>query len=98
MILYSSKRRFAQKPKPLNKPIYITLPILPNLEELSNKFEEIRETGWLANNTPQNQALDETPLSELGVPYPSLFNNGTIALIIACRSLRLTSSIIYTST
>jgi len=90
------KRRFPRKPKPFNKPIYITRPILPNLEEFSKKIEEIWETGWLTNNGPQHQALEEALQSELGVPYLSLFNNGTIALIVACQSLRLSGEVITT--
>jgi len=86
----------SQNYKRFVKPIYITRPILPDLEEFNKKIKEVWETGWLTNDGPQHQALEAAVKSELGVPYLSLFNNGTIALMVACQSLRLSGEVITT--
>ncbi len=82
--------------KPFDKPIYITRPLLPNLKEVTEKLEEVWASGWLTNNGPQHMALEKALQSKLGVPYLSLFNNGTIALIVACQCLRLSGEVITT--
>jgi len=78
------------------KPIYITSPLLPSLEIMSLKMQEIWSSQRLTNNGPQHALLEQSLLRELKVPYLSLFNNGTIALIVACQSLRLSGEIITT--
>ncbi len=78
------------------KPIYITRPVLPDLKEITKKLEEIWESKWLTNNGPQHQIFEEKIQKVLKVPYVSIFNNGTIALITACQSLRLSGEVITT--
>jgi len=80
--------------KTFDKPIYITRPILPPLGEVNEKLKEVWASGWLTNNGPQHTALEEALRSRLGVAHLSLFNNGTIALIVACQSLRLSREVI----
>jgi dTDP-4-amino-4,6-dideoxygalactose transaminase len=58
------------------------------------KLEEVWESQWLTNNGPQHIALEKKLQELLKVPYLSLFNNGTIALITACQSLRLSGEVI----
>jgi len=82
--------------KPFKKPIYITSPLLPDLQEVSDKLKEVWASGWLTNNGPQHNLLEKELLNVLKVPYLSLFNNGTIALIVACQSLRLSGEVITT--
>jgi len=82
--------------KPFDKPIYIARPILPDLKELNEKLKEVWASGWLTNNGPQHAALEEALRLKLNVPYLSLFNNGTTALIVACQSLRLSGEVITT--
>lgn len=82
--------------RPFEKPIYITRPILPDLENLSIKFKEIWDSQWLTNIGQQHQLLEEELRKILKVPYLSLFNNGTIALIVAVQSLRLFGEVITT--
>ena len=78
------------------KPIYVTRPLLPPLEEFLPYLEEIWESGWLTNAGPFHQKL-ETALSEhLGVQHLSLFANGTIALVTALQCLRITGQVITT--
>jgi len=82
--------------KPFPKPLYVARPLLPPLEKLSEKLQDIWSTGRLTNNGPQHKLLERKILNHLKVPYGSLFNNGTIALIVACQSLRLTGEVITT--
>ncbi|MBD2771544.1 DegT/DnrJ/EryC1/StrS family aminotransferase [Iningainema tapete] len=82
--------------KPFEQPIYVTRPILPSLDKFTDKLQEIWQTKWLTNNGKQHWLLENKLQNILNVPYISLFNNGTIALIIACQSLRLAGEVITT--
>lgn len=82
--------------KPFDKEIYITRPLLPDLNDFNGKLKEIWDSQWLSNNGKQHQALEEKITERLKVPNVCLFNNGTIALITAIQSLRLTGEVITT--
>jgi dTDP-4-amino-4,6-dideoxygalactose transaminase len=82
--------------KPFDDPIYVTRPLLPDLKEFNRLLEEIWTSQWLSNNGQKHQELEEAIRQVLRVPYASLFNNGTIALIIAINSLRLFGEVITT--
>ena len=82
--------------KPFTEPIYITRPLLPDLSEFDEKLQQIWKAQWLTNNGQQQQKLEQEVRDTLKVPYLSLFNNGTIALIVACQSLRLSGEVITT--
>ncbi len=82
--------------KPFEKPIYITRPMLPNLQDVNRKMAEIWESQWLTNGGAKHQLLEEELKKELKVPCLSLFNNGTIALMVAVQSLRLSGEVITT--
>jgi dTDP-4-amino-4,6-dideoxygalactose transaminase len=84
------------KIKPFDSPIYVTRPLLPDLSSVTEKLEEIWQSQWLTNNGPQHILLEQELTETLNVPHLSLFNNGTIALIVACQSLRLTGEVITT--
>ena len=83
-------------PKPFEQPIYVTRPLLPPLTEYTERLEQVWESGWLANNGAQHQALEQSLSDYLRAPQLSLFNNGTIALIVACQALRLSGEVITT--
>ncbi len=82
--------------KPFDDPIYVTRPLLPDLKEFHHELEEIWESKWLTNNGPKHRKLEEEIRQTLKVPYVSLFNNGTIALIIAVNSMRILGEVITT--
>lgn len=84
------------KIKPFKEPIYVTRPILPDLDKMKKKLQEVWDSQWLTNVGPQHQLFEERLKEVLKVPNVSLFNNGTIALIIACQSLRLAGEVITT--
>lgn len=78
------------------KPIYVTQPHLPPLEEFVPYLESIWENKILTNGGTYHQQLERELCNYLGVPFISLFSNGTIALITALQSLRITGEVITT--
>jgi len=81
---------------PFAEPVYVTRPLLPDIEKFSDKLREVWGEQRLTNNGPQHLALEKRLMDVLKVPHLSLFNNGTIALIVACQSLRLSGEVITT--
>ena len=84
------------KIEPFPERIYVTRPVFPTIEEVTEKLRDIWAAKWLTNNGPQHSMLERELTEHLKVPYLSLFNNGTIALIVACQSLRLSGEVITT--
>jgi dTDP-4-amino-4,6-dideoxygalactose transaminase len=84
------------QPLPFNKPIYVTRPMLPPLDEYYAELKNIWESGWLSNNGSLHQLLEQRLSEYLPTPYVSLFNNGTAALMIACQALELSGEVITT--
>lgn len=82
--------------KPFEKPIYVTRPMLPDLSEVNAELQDIWDSQWLTNGGAKHQLLEEELKKTLKVPGLSLFNNGTIALIVAIQSLRLSGEVITT--
>lgn len=80
----------------VQKPIYVTQPHLPPLEEFIPYLEQIWENKWLTNNGPHHQQLEQSLCEYLGVEHLSLFTNGTIALVTALQALRITGEVITT--
>lgn len=80
----------------INKPIYVTQPSLPDLQEFIPYLEQIWENKILTNNGPFHQQLEAELCKFLGVPYISLFANGTLALVTALQVLRITGEVITT--
>ena len=82
--------------EPFSERIYVTRPVFPTIEEVTAKLQDIWAAQWLTNNGPQHSMLEKELTQFLKVPYLSLFNNGTIALMVACQSLRLSGEVITT--
>lgn len=85
-----------KRPLSFAQPIYVTRPVLPPLAEYTALLQEVWASGWLTNNGAQHQALEAELGQWLEAPHLSLFNNGTIALIVACQALRLAGEVITT--
>ncbi len=79
-----------------NKPILVTSPSLPPLEEFMIYLEQIWESKWITNNGDFHQELEKKLAEFLGVKYISLFANGTLALITALQELKITGEVITT--
>lgn len=80
----------------LEKPIYVTKPVLPDLEDFVDCLKDIWKTGVLTNGGPFHERLERELEAYLGVKHVSLFNNGTIALLAALRSLEIRGQVITT--
>ncbi|WP_236176771.1 DegT/DnrJ/EryC1/StrS family aminotransferase [Pseudomonas qingdaonensis] len=78
------------------KPIYVTQPYLPPLEEFVPYLQEIWNNKTLTNGGPMHQQLERALCDYLGVEHVALFNNGTIALLTALQALRVTGEVITT--
>lgn len=79
-----------------NKQITVTSPLLPNLEEFNLMLKEIWNSKWITNNGQFHQQLEQNLAEYLGVPYVSLFTNGTLPLLTALQALRVTGEVITT--
>lgn len=75
---------------------YVTQPTLPPLEDFIPYLEEIWKNRKLTNGGPFHQQLEQALADYLGVKYLSLFANGTLALVTALQSLRITGEVITT--
>lgn len=79
-----------------NKPVFVTQPYLPPLEEFAPYLQQIWDNKILTNGGPMHQQLEDALCDYLGVEHIALFNNGTIALLTALQSLRVTGEVITT--
>mgnify|MGYP003663711676 FL=1 len=80
----------------LKSPIYVTKPSLPDLQEFLPYLEQIWDTKILTNNGPFHKQLEKELGEFLGVPYISLFANGTLALVTALQVLGISGEVITT--
>ncbi len=78
------------------KPIYVTSPSLPKLDDFIPYLKEIWENKWLTNNGAFHRQFEEALAEYLGVKYVSLFTNGMIALQVGLQALRITGEVITT--
>lgn len=82
--------------KPFEKPIYVTKPFLPPLEEFCQGLEEIWAAQWLTNNGPILQRFTRELSSFFETDKLCLFNNGTLALQIALQGMGISGEVITT--
>jgi dTDP-4-amino-4,6-dideoxygalactose transaminase len=69
---------------------------MPPLAEFIPYLEKIWESKWLTNGGPFHQELEAALAEYLGVEHLALFANGTIALVTALQTLRITGEVITT--
>ena len=82
--------------KPFEKPIYVTRPFLPPLEEFAKGLEEIWESQWLTNNGPIVRRFTQELCHYFETDNLCLFNNGTLALQIALQGMGISGEVITT--
>jgi dTDP-4-amino-4,6-dideoxygalactose transaminase len=80
----------------MQKKLNVTEPYLPPLEEFIPYLEKIWDEKRLTNNGPYHQQFEAELADYLGVPYVSLFANGTLALLTALQTLRISGEVITT--
>ena len=78
------------------KNIYVTMPTLAPLEEVTELMKGIWESGIMTHNGPLVQRFEKECAEKLGVPQMVTCTNGTIGLQMAIRALRLKGEIITT--
>jgi len=78
------------------KPLNVTTPSLPPLDEFVKSLEKIWENKWLTNDGEFHQEFEKKLADFLGVKHLSLFTNGTLALITALQELKITGEVITT--
>lgn len=76
--------------------ITVTSPLLPSLDEFIPYLKDIWDNKWLTNNGHYHRELEKALCEYLKVPYVSLFTNGTLPLMCALQSLRITGEVITT--
>lgn len=77
--------------------IPVTKPFLPPMEEYVEMLEGIWERNWLTNNGPLAQELEASLKEFLGLKRNLLYvTNGTVALQLAIKALKLKGEIITT--
>lgn len=82
--------------EPFAKPFYITQPLLPDMDEFNELLKEIWASKQLSNNGNMVKQLERDLSSFLNTDYLSVFSNGTVALQLACKVLRLSGEVITT--
>lgn len=78
------------------KPILVTSPLLPDLNEFNELLAQIWDSKWITNNGSFHKKLEAALCEYLKVPYVSLFTNGTLPLLTALQALRITGEVITT--
>lgn len=66
-----------------NKTITVISPLLPELNKFNKLLQQIWDKKWITNNGTFHQQLECALAEYLGIPYISLFTNGTLPLITA---------------
>jgi dTDP-4-amino-4,6-dideoxygalactose transaminase len=82
--------------KPFDKPIYVTRPFLPPLEEFSQGLREIWETRWLTNDGPVLRRFTDELSTFFETDNLCLFNNGTLALQLGLQGMGISGEVITT--
>ncbi|MEN6321058.1 MAG: DegT/DnrJ/EryC1/StrS family aminotransferase [Syntrophaceae bacterium] len=82
--------------KSFKKPIYVTRPFLPPLEEFKQGLEEIWESRWLTNDGPILRRFTKELCNFFETDNLCLFNNGTLALQIALQGMGISGEVITT--
>jgi len=84
-------------PPAFEKVLHVGRPNIADRAMFDNYVDRIWESGWLTNNGPMVQELEEKITEYLGVKHCVAMCNGTIALEIAIRALGLEGEVIVPS-
>jgi dTDP-4-amino-4,6-dideoxygalactose transaminase len=82
--------------KPFEKPIYVTRPFLPPLEEYTEALKEIWDNRWLTNDGPILKRYTRQLSNYYETDNLCLFNNGTLALQIGLQGMGISGEVITT--
>lgn len=73
----------------MDKKIFVTQPLLPDIKDFEKHINDIWESKWLTNMGVKHNELETKLKYVLKAPNISLFNNGTIALLTALKAINL---------
>lgn len=79
------------------KPITVTSPLLPDLDEYNQLLQDIWSRKWITNMGHYHEELESALAKYLGVEYISLFTNGTLPLITALQALGIREGEVITT-
>ena len=79
-----------------DKPIFITQPNMPLLDDFIPYLEKIWESKTLTNGGPFHRQLEQALCEFLDVPNIALFTNGTVALMAALKALDVSGEVVTT--
>ena len=82
--------------RPFDKPILVTRPFLPPLDEFMEGIKEIWDNRWLTNNGPIVQRFSRELSNYYETENVCLFNNGTLALQIGLQGMGISGEVITT--
>lgn len=83
-------------PVPFSKPLYVSRPMLPPVEDFIADVRSMWETHVLTNMGPYHQSLEFALQARVGTGRLSVWNNGTNALVGGLAALDLTDEVIVT--
>ena len=78
------------------KELFVTSPLLPDLDEFKKSLDEIWQSKWLTNNGKFHVEFEKRLAEFLGIKYISVFTNGTLPLMVAMKALDLEGEVITT--
>jgi dTDP-4-amino-4,6-dideoxygalactose transaminase len=82
--------------EPFDKPIYVTKPFLPPLEDYTVGLKEIWNSQWLTNRGPILKNFEAELRKYLELDQLCLFTNGTLALQIGLQGMKISGEVITT--
>ena len=77
-------------------PVYVTKPLSPDMTSMMSHLKDILSSGIWTNGGLKHAQLEQNLARHLGSGHISLFNNGTIALMVAIKALGLSGEVLVT--
>ena len=78
------------------KPILVTQPSIPELEEYINELRDIWDSKWLTNMGQKHRELQAKLKEYLQAPQVELFTNGHMAIELSLQAMKLKGEVITT--
>lgn len=82
--------------KAFEQPIYVTRPLLPDITDVTERIKKVWDSKQLTNFGAQHDELSRQLKDYLQVAHISMFSNGTLALLLGMKALKLTGEVITT--
>ena len=82
--------------KAFEQPIYVTRPLLPDITDVTERIKKVWDSKQLTNFGAQHDELSRQLKDYLEVEQISMFSNGTLALLLGLKALKLTGEVITT--